>query len=87
MPTRKIAVNIAKLPTLLRGDYCLAAGNQKCRVTLIGHRRAKSCSCCAAQQSFLFRFDQDQSGQRRTPRIYYNAAPPITERFARQRLS
>jgi len=45
-------VNIAKLPTLLRGDYCLAAENQKCRVTLIGHRRAKSCSCCAAQQAF-----------------------------------
>ena len=40
MPPRKIAV-IAKLPELFHRDYCLAAGNQKCRVTLTGHERAK----------------------------------------------
>jgi hypothetical protein len=44
MPPRKIAVNIAKLPELLRKDYCLAAGNQKRRVTLTGMSKLLCCT-------------------------------------------
>ena len=51
-------------------------------LALAGHERVKV--AVTQQQSFSFRLDQDQGGQGRTPRIYYNAAPPYrTVREAR----